>query len=168
TFISRDELRSVKSNELDIATALKSFSSGSKMMLFIRSKKVAVASEIVSISVFISARANPTKVSRRITIYENVLDQEQKDAVENSASLAKSLGVELEIRDVAKLRILSRIINSIFRDKLVARTPSVSFTGGAITSLVSASYAKELQKITGRKIEENSRNSENDMRLQVA
>ena len=58
--------------------------------------------------------------------------------------IAKNLGIELEVRDIARQKILARIISLLFRDKLVVRTPSVSFAGEAISSLVSASYAKRV------------------------
>ncbi len=138
--ISHEEQQSVNSNGPDTQSALKNVNSRSKMTLFVRSKKVAVASKTVTIPVYVNALSGSNKVSKRITIYENVLDEEQKDALENSAALAKSLGIELEVRDVATFRIFTRIISSIFRDKFVTRTPSVSFAGEAITSLVSASH----------------------------
>jgi len=117
------------------------------MTLFVRSKKVAVASKSVTIPAYVNAFAGSNKISKRITIYENILDEEQKDAVENSAALAKNLGIELEVKDVARLRIFSRIIGSIFRDKFATRTPSVSFAGEAITSLIGAGYVKASEKL---------------------
>ena len=114
-FISREEQRSIDSDRPDSRTALKSSNSCGKMTLFVRSKKVAVASKSVTIPAYVNAFAGSSKISKRITIYENVLDEEQKDAVENSAALAKSLGIELEVKDVARLRIFIRIISRIFR-----------------------------------------------------
>jgi len=142
-FLPRQEQESVKNNSSNTSTALNNFNSSSKMTLFVRSKKVAVMSKTVLTPVYVNGLVGP-KISKRIVIYENVLDQEQKVALENSAALARNLGIELEVRDIARQMIFARIISLLFRDKLVVRTPSVSFAGEAISSLVSASYAKNV------------------------
>jgi hypothetical protein len=144
TFIYPEDRRRVNRNQPITQTALKNHASCSKMTLFVRSRKVAVANKTVTFPAYVNALAGFGKVPKRVTIYENVLDEEQTNALENSAALAKSLGIELEVRDVARLSIFTRITRSILRDRISVRIPSVSFAGEVITSLANGSYSNDL------------------------
>ena len=104
-----------------------------KMTVFIKSKRVLVTTKIVNLPPSFSGLV-PTFSSgvKRLSIYENLLDEDQKAVVENSVELAKSLGLELEVKDVAMLSIFARFLGLLRGSRLPARTPSVSFEGSAI------------------------------------
>jgi hypothetical protein len=110
-----------------------------KMTIFIRSKRVCVGSEIVRVPFFVSGVAsNVSYSSRRVAVYENVLDGEQKEALQNSKALAQTFGIELEIKDLAISNVFSRLLSSI-RGKVPTKTPSVSVAGEALTLLAKGS-----------------------------
>lgn len=115
-----------------------------KMTIFVHSKRAFVDFRVVSIPLFSGIPGTHlTYESRRVAVYENVLDEEQKEALENYEALAKSLGIKLEVKDLARSNVFSRLLNSIMGAKLPSKTPSVSLSGEALYLLRRGGLPKE-------------------------
>lgn len=109
-----------------------------KMVLYVRTKRVHVASRIVELPAIATLGSNITSRSKRVAIYEYLLNEDERAAVQNYTALARSLGIQLEIKDLAKIGILGRLLGVVFRNKLVSKTPSVSLVGEATRLLPNA------------------------------
>ncbi|MGI0078864.1 MAG: hypothetical protein ACRECH_04510 [Nitrososphaerales archaeon] len=143
TFATHEERVNAKS--IDVTPhALNNGRNNGKMTVFVRSKKVLVTTKMVNLSPGFNGLVPPSpSVAKRISIYENVLDQDQKAVLENSVTLARSLGVELEVKDVARIGVFNRFLDLIFRNKLPSKTPSVSFEGSVISLINSKPHLVE-------------------------
>lgn len=115
-----------------------------KMTIFVRSKRVCVASKNVYLSTFQGNHigSNLSTRAKRVAIYENVLDDEQKEALENSKALANSLGVKLEVRDLARTSVFRKLFDLIGRSRFAPKTPSLSFYGKTIALLASIDQSR--------------------------
>ncbi len=108
-------------------------SEGGRIRIFVRSRRVCVESKIVSFPSFAGGLgSNLSYQPRRVAVYEDVLDQEQKEALENCLALARSLGVKLEVKDVGRSNIFGRLLNFVLGTKVPSQTPSVSVSGKAV------------------------------------
>ena len=116
-----------------------------KITLYIKTREVVTSSRLVEIPVLDSfASGNVAAMSsRRIVTRERVLDQEQEEAFKNCRELANDLGIELEVKDLSRQGFRTRISAFLFGKKVSGKTPSVAFDGGAMITLVSASYRNE-------------------------
>ena len=114
-------------------SALKQTLRNGKVTVYVRSKKMVVASRIVTFPAVYSGLglSSPSGV-KHVAFYENVLDDEQETLVRNSIALANSLGVHVEVKDVAKFGRFTRFLAMVLGERLPSRTPSMSFEGDAI------------------------------------
>ena len=113
----------------------------SKITLFVRSRKVAIERRIISVPFYTGGVATHTIFQPKpVVVYENVLDQEQEEALESAKSLAHSLGMRLEVKDISKLGLVSRLFDRVFPSK----APFLSFGDkeiGSVMTLVSGRYS---------------------------
>jgi hypothetical protein len=63
-------------------------------------------------------------------VQENVLDDKQQQMVDEARSIACTLGVALEVKDVGKQNVFSRVFKSIFSPR--SRAPTVTFPPWAL------------------------------------
>jgi hypothetical protein len=105
-----------------------------RITVFVQSKRVYVDTRVLSLPSFAGSGlgSNLAYQTRRVVVYEDVLDQEQREALEDSEALARSLGVELEVKDIGKSSVFTRILNYILRAKVPSKTPSISVSGEAL------------------------------------
>lgn len=103
--------------------------------LFIRSKKVAKDTKIIRTPVFVAGTTQMSESAKRVVIYENVLDADQKAMLENSKALAQNLRVTLVVKDLAKLNLIERLLGLISRRKI--NSPFLSLDENAISVLIS-------------------------------
>ena len=120
-------------NEQSVVTALNQTLRSGKVTVYVKSKKMVVASRTVTFpAVYSGLGLSSPSGAKQVTFYENVLDEEQETLVRNSIALANSLGVHLELKDVAKFGRFTRFLALVLGERLPSRTPSMSFEGDAI------------------------------------
>jgi hypothetical protein len=105
-----------------------------KITIYVRSKRVYVDTKLLSVPSFSgggiwSALAYQ---STRVTVCEDILDEKQREELENYKALARSLGVKLEIKDIGKSNVFTRFLNFIVGSKVPSNIPSVSVSGDAV------------------------------------
>jgi hypothetical protein len=140
TLIAHKGERSVEGDEQRSRNALNRNVIHGKMTVYIRSRNTIVATSTMHLPQS-SNRLTPIafSVQKRIAVYERVLDEDQKAIVEMSTELARSMGVELEVKDEGKLGF-SQLLGMIFRNHPRPKAPSVSFTGDMMTLMRGRSY----------------------------
>jgi hypothetical protein len=116
-------------------TALIGRSKTEKVTLFVKSKRVCVDCKNVCIPVFDGGPYGSRLSSRprRVAIYENILDPEQNEALRNTQILARSLGVQLEVKDLGRMNVFEKFVLLISRNSFV-EPPSLSLPGKTISS----------------------------------
>jgi hypothetical protein len=125
------------------AVNTKSYQRG-KITIFVHSKRAFVDFRVVRIPLFSGIPGTHLAYeSKRVAVYENVLDDGQKEALENYEALAKSLGIELEVKDLARSNVFIRLLNSIMGTKFPSKTPSVSLSCEALYRLTKGGMPKE-------------------------
>jgi hypothetical protein len=147
TMIRPEESERVQINEG--TNALNGFESPGKgkMTIFVRSKRVYVESKIVTFPSFAGGLGfNLSYLAKRVAVYESVLDQDQREAVENSQALARSLGVKLEVKDVGRSNILGRLLGFILGAKIPSKTPSVSVSGDILYLLAKNAPREQVEE----------------------
>lgn len=113
--------------------ALTQHAKSGKMTVYVRSKRTLISSRIVTPpAVFSGLAPSSPSAAKHVVLYENVIDEEQKTVLENTIALARSLDVELEVKDVATLGRFTRFLGMVLGSKLPSRTPSLSFEGDVI------------------------------------
>jgi len=108
-----------------------------KMILFVRSRRKCVSDNSFRLAVPMSGtRPDFTYQSNRILIYEDVLDENQEKALENAKSLARLLGLVLEVKDLSKPGFWGRLLGLGFRNsRFEPPTPSITIPSQFVSSL---------------------------------
>jgi hypothetical protein len=89
--------------------------SDGKVQVVVRSRRVPVRTVDSVVPAIIGAGfliyRNPP--SERAVIYESVLDDEHRRAIEEGQRVANNLGLELQVVDLSKLGFLRRVLSSL-------------------------------------------------------
>ncbi len=111
-----------------------------KITLYVRTHKryVRINEIMVPTTEGLAFGARPIFASKRLFVYEDVIDEEQQEILENYRSLAKGLGIVLEVRHSARYGALRKFLALILRRRLASKAPSVSIDGEAISLLASS------------------------------
>jgi hypothetical protein len=108
-----------------------------RIKVIVRSRKVLtdiVYGPVTEFRTLASQGLSPkADVCTRRLIYEQVLDDEQKEIVQHARSLANELGLELDIMDLGKQNFLHRILSRVTAHGM--KLPSVLMPGDVIGAL---------------------------------
>ena len=134
---------SVASQE-DKHNALKTFKiQHGTIRLLVHTTRKCVGERRISVPVFGGPTLGtlPSFETRRVAIYENVLDEGEHEVVENYQFLASALGIRLEVVDLGTFGILWKILGRLLRTGSTHRTTTVEISGEAIDLLAKISGA---------------------------
>jgi len=137
TVLEPEEERTQYANSQSPVSTRKDPRASGKVTFVVKSKRVCVANQVLSVPVVDRRFGSITTFTERVVVYEDVLDEEQSEALEKARVLANSLGIKLEVKDISKRGILSRFLGLILRNDLDQGTLVLSFAGKTIESLVS-------------------------------
>jgi hypothetical protein len=148
TVSEREESRRTESDEREYRSALNGKTMTGKITVFIKSRRKVVTTNTIVLPQQAN-RLSPVEFSvpRQIVVYERVLDDDQKAVLDMSIELAKSMGMELEVKDEGK-RSISRLLGFV-GTRSWPKAPSVSFTeyGGKAPKDVSNEIRGAIQKL---------------------
>jgi hypothetical protein len=131
--ITTEEVK--KSEGVRVPSANLDCESFGKITLYVRSKKALVCDSVVTLPTFPGLLGPMVPHRERLRVYENVFDEEQLEAIQHSKTLAASLGIGLEVKDVSKSNAVVRFFMFLSRGSRLT-TPSVSLDDEALYSLM--------------------------------
>lgn len=116
-----------------------------KLILYLKSRRMFSTTGFVELPTIENGLMGNlvAKNSRRVVIEDRVFDPEDEEALRNSKEIAADLGLELEVRDLSRRGVLGKL-SDFFLPASSIHAPSLSLDGGAVTSLISSSYVKEV------------------------
>jgi hypothetical protein len=124
-----------KSDGVRVPSTNRDCGSFGKMTLFVRSKRTMVSDSVVSLPTFPGLLTPMVPHRERLRMYENVFDIEHWEAIQHTKTLAASLGIGLEVKDVSKTNAVVRFFKFLARGSRMS-TPSVSLDDDALNSLM--------------------------------
>ncbi|HUK79583.1 MAG TPA: hypothetical protein VLU91_02840 [Nitrososphaerales archaeon] len=97
-------------------------SSGGRVKVVVKSRRVPIRSLEVSHPVFTPSGMLVGATKKRVVVYGFALDEGYRRAIEEGNRLSSSLGLELEVVDTSKSGLLRRVLSHIQRRSLALPT----------------------------------------------
>ena len=107
-----------------------------KMTLYVRSKRTWTTTRSIPIVDFANALIHSGSGYSRVLIYNDILDDDQREAIRRCEALTRILGIKLVVKDLSRSSRLARFARAALGHfEGVNETPSVSFDSRAIIAL---------------------------------